>query len=83
MQQGLSQAGVPAPQDQERAMIDEIKQMLLQGMDPQEMVQQGIPQELIQIAIQELEQEMGPQGQQAPQEPVTQAGQGLAAQAAY
>jgi len=83
---GLAGQGAMAPMDQERQMIDEIKNMLMQGVDPQELISQGIPEQLIALAIQELEQEIA-QEQQATQQPVTPAGQqmapaGLAAQGA-
>ena len=80
---GLAGQGAMAPVDQERQAIDEVKQMLMQGIDPQQLIDQGVPQELIAIAIQELEAEMS-QNQPSPA-PVTQTGQqmapaGLAAQ---
>ena len=73
-QAGLAGAGAIAPQDQERQMIDEIKAMLLQGVDPQELLSQGVPQEIIQIAIQELEAEMAQQQQPVQAQAVTQPG---------
>lgn len=51
--------------------VEQIIQMLMQGVDPEELVQQGIPPELIMQAIQVIEQQMA--AQQSPE-------QGLAAQ---
>lgn len=76
MANGLAGQGAMAPMDQERQMIDEIKTMLMQGVDPQELISQGIPEQLIALAIQELEQEIA-QEQPATQ-PVTPAGQQMA-----
>lgn len=77
MEQGLAeQMAMPqAAQSQQQGMptVEEIIQMLMQGMDPQEMVNMGIPPELIMQAIQIIEQQMV--AQQVPAEQ-----QGLAAQ---
>ena len=54
MEQGLAGQG----QDPQRAMIDKIKEALVSGMNPDELVAQGDPQELVQIAMQELQAEM-------------------------
>lgn len=38
--------------------IDQIIQMLVQGMSPDELVQQGIPVELVQAAMEQLSNQM-------------------------
>jgi len=78
--QGLAQqmAGAPAQSQQPQAdmqMIEQIIQLLMDGVDPQELVQQGIPPEVIMQAIDILEQQLAQQGQ-AQQQPQMQ--QGLA-----
>jgi len=82
---GLAEMGAQAPVNQERQAIDEVKQLLLQGINPQELLNQGVPEQLIAMAIQELEAEIASQQQQA-QPAATPAGQqmspGLAAQGA-
>ena len=73
MEQGLAQQSQPqGGPDQERAMIDQVKQMLMQGATPEQLVAEGVPEQLIQIAIQELQQEMAQQeqGQIAQGQPV-------------
>jgi len=77
--EGLAQqmAGAPAQQmaqqmapqgggQDEMAMIQQIVEMLMQGADPEQLVQQGVPPELIMAAIEMLEQQLaaqqGPQG---------------------
>jgi len=59
--------------------VDEVIQMLMQGVPPEELEASGIPPELIMQAIQIIEQQMDQQEQQAPQQP--QMGGGLAQQA--
>lgn len=62
--------------------VEEIAALLMQGIDPQELVDQGVPPELIMEAIALLEQQMAAQSAQpslpAQQAPVEE--QGLAAQ---
>lgn len=66
---GLAQQSL---QKQDLPSIDQLVQMLSQGMEPEELIQRGIPPEMIQAAIQVLIQQM----QQ--QQPANQEG-GLAA----
>ena len=49
MGQGLAQQGAT---EQGQAAVQEIVALLMQGVDPEELVKQGIPVELIQEAIQ-------------------------------
>lgn len=65
--EGLAQQMVQpqAPQQpaQEQGMptVEQVIQMLMQGVDPEELVGMGIPPELIMEAIQVLEQQMAAQ----------------------
>ena len=71
-EQGLAQQPqqVASP---DREMIEQVKEALLAGMTPEELIAQGAPEAAVQVAVQELQAEMGPQGQPA------QPAQGLAA----
>ena len=61
--------------------VEEVITLLMQGVDPQKLIEMGVPQELIMQAIQVLEQQLAQQEQSgAPVEPAPQA-QGLAPQA--
>jgi hypothetical protein len=64
--EGLAQQmAQPAAGQQPEGMptIEQIIQMLMQGVDPEEMIQMGIPPELIMQAIEILEQQMAAQAQ--------------------
>lgn len=50
-EQGLAQRGQQASSDE---MLRRVVQMLMQGAQPEELLQQGIPQELIEMAMQIL-----------------------------
>jgi hypothetical protein len=64
--------GAPA-QGSDQELISQIVQLLLDGVDPQELLDKGVPQELIEQAMQiALEQTGG--APQAPQAPATDAG---------
>lgn len=74
--EGLAQQmAQPAMQQPQQGMptVEEIIQLLMEGMDPQQMVEMGVPPELIMQAIEILEQQLAAQA--APE-------QGLAAQTA-
>lgn len=43
-------------------MVQEIAQLLLQGITPEELIQQGVPPELVEQAIMMLESQEGMQG---------------------
>jgi len=73
-EQGLAQQGAMGGQQINPEMVMQVKQLLQQGVSPDELIQQGVPQEVVEMAIQQLQQEQA--GQE--QGPVTQAGQGLA-----
>lgn len=81
MEQGLAAQSIQqAPQQGggQLPSVDEVVQLLMEGVAPEELEQQGIPPELIMQAIQIIEQQMSQQEQQAPQQP--QMGGGLAQQ---
>jgi len=75
--EGLAQqmAAQPAPQEAGMPTIEQLIQVLMQGVDPEELLAQGIPAELIMQAIQVIEQQMAAQNVPAEE-------QGLAAQSA-
>lgn len=58
--QGLGQGG--GGQQEARVMIDKIKEALMNGITPEELLKSGAPQELVEIAIQELQQEQAAPG---------------------
>lgn len=64
-----------AGQGQEQ-MMAQIVEALRQGMSPEELVQRGVPQELVQAAMQVLDQEM--QAQQMPEGQMGLAGSQMA-----
>jgi len=49
----LNNAGTVNPN-----MVNEVKQMLMQGANPEELLQRGIPQAVIEQAMMELQAEM-------------------------
>jgi hypothetical protein len=75
---GSPQGGASqSPQGNDQELISQIVQLLLDGVDPQELLENGVPQELLEQAMQiALEKSGGtPQGgPQAPQGPTTDAG---------
>lgn len=73
--EGLAQQMIQQPAGDPGAgvTVEQVIQMLMQGVDPEELVKQGIPPELVMQAIQIVEKQMA--AQQAPE-------QGLAAQTA-
>jgi len=68
--EGLAQqmAAQPAPQEAGMPTIEQLIQMLMQGVDPEKLVAQGIPPELIMQAIQVIEQQMAAQQTPADQQ---------------
>lgn len=57
--------------------VEEVMALLMQGIEPQALIEQGIPPELVQEAVAMLQQQMAAQQQAVPPE----AQGGLAAQA--
>jgi hypothetical protein len=74
--EGLAQsmAGSPAqpvqPEQVDPAMLQQIVELLMNGADPEDLVKQGIPPEVIMQAIDMLEQQLASQGQGQAQAPV-------------
>lgn len=71
MEQGLAEqlAGPQQMGGDMQAMVDQVVQMLMQGVDPQQLVEQGVPMEVVAMAVEIVlaqEQQMGNM-QQAPQ----------------
>ena len=56
-EQGLAQTASRMPS------ITDIVRMLMQGVQPEELVEQGVPEELVMVALQELQKQI-----QKPQE---------------
>lgn len=73
MAQPTQQMGPQANEQEMMAMMEQIIELLMQGVDPEELVKQGVPPEIIIQAIQLIEQQMAAQ---------SQPDQGLAAQSA-
>jgi len=71
--QQMAQPAMPQEQMQEVAIMEKIIQLLMEGMDPEEIVNMGVPPEIVMEAITMMEQQMA--AQNAPE-------QGLAAQTA-
>ena len=84
MENGLAQsmAGAPAQAPQQQSglpTVEEVIELLMQGVDPEKLVQQGVPPELIMQAIEIIEQQMAAEeGQQMQQPAQAPAPQGLA-----
>jgi hypothetical protein len=84
MQNGLAQsmatnAPQQAPQQGGLPTVEQVAEMLMNGVDPEKLVQEGIPPELIMQAIEMIEQQMAAQeGGQQMQEAPAPAPQGLA-----
>lgn len=69
MQQGLAQSmagGAPAPAQaapagggsEQAALLEKVVSLLMQGADPEELAQKGVPPEVIMQAIEIIEQQM-------------------------
>lgn len=72
---GLAASMAQQPGAQALPTVEEVAAMLMEGVPPEQLEQQGIPPEIIMQAITMLEQQMA--AQQAPQQPVEMGG-GLA-----
>lgn len=55
---GLASQGVTA---HKMTSLKDVVQMLLQGMEPEELVENGIPEEVVRAAMEMLMNQMGPQ----------------------
>ena len=66
-EQGLAaQAG--QGQDQAMMAIQQIVELLMQGVTPEELLQQGVPQELVMKAIEMVKAQQAQKQQMAPQQ---------------
>ena len=73
--QGLAQsAAQPQQGGVDPAVLEQVIQLLMEGIDPQELINQGVPPEVIMQAVEIIEQQMGGQGGQ----PASAPPQGLA-----
>ena len=70
--------GLAAKGSQDLPSIDDVVQMLKQGMQPEDIVKMGVPVELIQAAVQILMKEMGQAGGMQPQTQSAPPPEGLA-----
>lgn len=61
--EGLAQNLAGAPSAQGMPRVEEVIALLLEGANPEELAQMGIPPELIMQAIDMIEQQMSAQGQ--------------------
>lgn len=61
MSAGQSQGQMPQGPDQQLPTVEEVIDMLLQGAKPEELIQMGIPEELIMQAMQMLQQQSAPE----------------------
>lgn len=69
----MAQQGLAAQQAAPAIAVQDVVDMLLQGADPEQLLQQGVPMEIIREAIQIImAQDQQSQAQQAP--PATDAG---------
>ena len=92
MEQGLaqqvaqqSQAGMPQGMNQEEVaqLVQQVAKLLAQGVSPEELLQKGVPEEIIDMALKMVgqpDQDTDGDEQQVPQ--AMQGEQGLAAQVA-
>ena len=66
MEQGLAQQQAMGQQmPQEEQMLQQIVELLMQGVTPEELIQKGVPQELVQKAMMIIQQQQQPQPEQA------------------
>lgn len=67
---GLAGTAVPAGSDQ--ALLDEVIRLLTQGVDPEELVQQGVPVDIIKEAMEIIMSQAPAEGEMDP--PASEAG---------
>lgn len=70
MEEGLAATAVPSGDDQ---MLQQIIDMLLAGADPEQLIQQGIPTELVRAAVEIIMNE-SPEAQAPVEAPASTAG---------
>jgi hypothetical protein len=61
-QQGLSASGAGGNEAKMQELVEQVVQMLQQGTSPEELLQMGVPEEIIQYALQMLEQSANESG---------------------
>ena len=61
MSAGQPQGQMPQGPGQQMSTVEEVIDMLLQGAKPEELVQMGIPEELIMQAMQMLQKQSAPE----------------------
>ena len=66
-EQGLA-AQVGQGQDASMQAISQIVELLMQGVTPEELLQQGVPQELVMKAVEIMKAQQAQQQQMAPQQ---------------
>jgi hypothetical protein len=79
--EGLAQSmasNAPQPQQGGMPTIEQIAELLLSGVDPEDLVEQGVPPELIMQAIELIEQQMAAEQGGQPVQAQPSAPQGLA-----
>ena len=77
--QSQGQGGGQMDQAKMMELVQQVARLLAQGVSPQELMQKGVPEEVIQMAMQMVQEQQEPQ--MAPQVPNSVQGQGLAAEA--
>jgi translation elongation factor EF-Ts len=58
-EQGLAQQSASMPS------VKDVAMMLMQGMRPEELIEKGVPEQLVMAAVQMLKQQMPPQDNEA------------------
>ena len=78
MEEGLSQAGMqgaqPGQDEQMKQVLIQVIQMLQQGVSPEEIIKMGVPQELVEYAMQMAQQGGAQQVAAQPQEAMSNSG---------
>ena len=57
----MTEDGLAQQAQQRGPTVEEIVQMLMQGVDPRELLKKGVPQELLMQAMQIMKEQMQPQ----------------------
>ena len=67
-EQGLAQQATVQQPQVDPKMVQQVAQMLMQGMNPEELLAQGVPQEVLMMAMELVKQEMASEAMPAGQE---------------
>jgi len=73
-QAGLAGIGTQQGQGQGQITVEQVAKLLMQGVKPEDLLAQGVPQEIIEQAIAMLQAQMQQQQQQAQPQPAPQEG---------